>query len=140
MEEKERYVCKKISKDYLFPEILCELKDTESKFFVVLESKDDAVKIADLLNQQDKRIKELELLLNADKKIKTNSIKGFEKLKAEIKQLKQSQKKLAIEKLETLKNSLIIFQQAYSDTSLTINFVEQIINNQIKELGGGENE
>lgn len=60
MAQKERYVCKKISKDCLFPEILCELKDTESKFFVVLESKDDAVKIADLLNQQDKRIKELE--------------------------------------------------------------------------------
>lgn len=60
MAQKERYVCKKISKDCLFPEILCELKDTESKFFVVLESKDDAVKIADLLNHQDKRIKELE--------------------------------------------------------------------------------
>lgn len=60
MKGKERYVCKKISKDCLFPEILCELKDTESKFFVVLESKDDAVKIADLLNHQDKRIKKLE--------------------------------------------------------------------------------
>ena len=59
MAQKERYVCKKISKDCLFPEILCELKDTESKFFVVLESKDDAVKIADLLNQQDKEIKQL---------------------------------------------------------------------------------
>ena len=59
MKENERYVVKKISKDCLFPETLCELKDTKSKLYVVLENIADAYKIKDLLNQQDKRIEEL---------------------------------------------------------------------------------
>lgn len=82
MEEKEKYVVKKISKDCLFPETLCELKDTKSKFFVVLESKDDAVKIADLLNKQDKYIKEL-------KNSEDNFCECVSRLQKEIQQLNE---------------------------------------------------
>lgn len=106
MEEKERYVCKKISKDCLFPEILCELKDTESKFFVVLESKDDAVKIADLLNQQDK----------------------------EIKQLKQSQKQLAISELEKSKD--FIDHNIEIENDIGVLKLQEFYDNQIKKLKG----
>lgn len=57
-----------------------------------------------ILNEQDKRIDELELLLNADKKMEINSIKGFEKLKQENQQLKQSQKQSAVDKMTELYN------------------------------------
>lgn len=57
-----------------------------------------------ILNEQDRRIDELELLLNADKKMEINSIKGFEKLKQENQQLKQSQKQSAVDKMTELYN------------------------------------
>lgn len=60
-------------------------------------------------NQQlNEHIKELELLLNADEKMKTNSIKGFEKLKQENQQLKQSQKQLAINELEKIRQFIVL--------------------------------
>lgn len=89
--------------------------------------------LVNLLNQQDKRIKELELLLKADKKIKTNSLNGFEKLRQENQQLKQSQKKLAISELVKIKR--YIDDNAYYIDEL--NFGEEIneyIDNQINEL------
>lgn len=94
MAQKERYVCKKISKDCLFPEILCELKDTESKFFVVLESKDDAIKIADLLNHQDKCIKELENQFSATEEMRIDEFEFQDKNGNEI---------------EPTKNQLVIY-------------------------------
>lgn len=59
MEEQERYFVKKILKDCLFPETLCEIKDTKSKLYILLEDKDTAIIIKNLLNQQDKEIKQL---------------------------------------------------------------------------------
>ena len=219
MAQKERYVCKKISKDCLFPEILCELKDTESKFFVVLESKDDAVKIADLLNQQDKRIKELEEKyqdLKEDNNATTESLyasrtyldkntskmwkleKENQQLKEKLnnfetcmkkynvediehldlmlfvlsggtkyhlkeiedkhkKELKQSQKQLAISELEKVKNCCEIYADELYDNLVDVvlstdidkpkreamkylYLVSEFIDNQIKELKKGEDE
>lgn len=209
MEEKERYVCKKISKDCLFPEILCELKDTESKFFVVLESKDDAVKIADLLNQQDKLIKEKdcqidkwkqdyencsklekfiskerqycldnwracqrenqqlkEKLNNFETCMKKYNVEDIEHLDLMLfvlssetkyhlkeikdkhkKELKQSQKQLAIEELERLKNYFCEEDEdgegiKTGDWTITHDACEiaEFIDNRVKKLKGGENE
>lgn len=88
-------------------------------------------------NQQlNEHIKELELLLKADKKIETNSLNGFEKLRQENKQLKQSQNKKAIEELERV--------QVQCQFDITFADYEQeqrlydFINNQIKELKGEE--
>lgn len=130
MAQKERYVCKKISKDCLFPETLCELKDTESKFFVILESKDDAVKIVDLLNQQDKEIKQL---------------------KEQIEQMAQdyaseiafctgaSNKQIAIRELEDLKSKIEKF--AYNENRClnkedAVNDFIELVDEQIKNLKG----
>lgn len=59
MKKKERYVVERVSIGFWFPETFCELKDTESEFYVLLKNMDVAIKIKDLLNQKDKRIKEL---------------------------------------------------------------------------------
>ena len=125
--------------------------------------------LVDLLNQQDKRIKELELLLKADKKIKTNSLNGFEKLRQEkqqlredlqakdilvntymsvvgtldhAKQLKQSQKQLAVEELklalDSFKNRPTYFDVARQELCLSEQDKQFIdfIDNQIKSLKG----
>lgn len=96
----------------------------------------DSNKVIEKLHQENQKLKE------KLKDIKNNYRRQIDSLLIErlnlFKQLKQSQKQLAIDKLETLQNSIIIFKQAYSDTSLTINYVEQIINNQIKKLKGEE--
>ena len=151
MEEKERYVVKKISKDCLFPETLCELKDTKSKFFVVLESKEDAVKIADLLNQQDKRIKDVETQLEIHNEyynsfncdsfdeftdfISTFMLTPHEEqtlIKDLKKQLKQSQKQLAIDVLERLHND---FASSIGNGMLRT-YVCGLIKDKISELKG----
>ncbi len=118
MKKKDRYVVEKMPTYCLFPEALCGLKDTEGKFYVVLENIDAVIKIKDLLNQQDKRIKELELHSLNEKewqdycsyKIIEPQIKGCldreNKLTQENQQLKQSQKQLAISALEEV-NSIL---------------------------------
>ena len=96
----------------------------------------DTYKACVILNEQDKRIKELELLLKADKKIKTNSLNGFEKLRQENQQLKQSQNQLAISELVKIKR--YIDDNAYYIDE--INFggeINEYIDNQIKELKKG---
>ena len=98
-------------------------------------------RIQDLLNQQDKRIKELELLLKADKKIETNSLNGFEKLRKENQQLKQSQNQVAISELEKIYNLFEPYENYQKDTILCANngisFVDYL-ENQIKSLKGEE--
>lgn len=130
-EEKGRYKLES------YNEAFCEIHDTESDEWYKRRDL-----ITDLLNQQDKQIKELELLLNANKKIETNSIKGFEKLKQEIQQLKQSQKQLAISELEKVKKSVLeidkieikVLENGYSTLYCDRPEVITIINNQIKQL------
>ncbi len=68
MKEKDRYVVEKMPTYCLFPEALCGLKDTESKFYVVLENIDAVIKIKDLLNQQDKEIAKLQYRLEVAEK------------------------------------------------------------------------
>lgn len=128
MEEKERFE--------LFGEHCIKDNDKNARCQLL-----DTYKACVILNEQDKRIKELELLLNADKKIKTNSIKGFEKLKAEIKQLKQSQKQLATSELEKIRQ-LIVSNDEYDEEIgcniiKTFDLLEDIMN-RIKELKGEE--
>ena len=66
----------------------------------------------------------------ADKKIETNSLNGFEKLRKENRQLKQSQKKLAISKLEMLHD---MFCSTINNRILQ-NYVCSIIRWEIEEL------
>ena len=118
MKKIERYVVERVSIGFWFPETFCELKDTESEFYVLLKNMDVAIKIKDLLNQKDKRIKELELHSLNEKewqdycsyKIIEPQIKGCldreNKLTQENKQLKQSQNQLAISALEEV-NSIL---------------------------------
>lgn len=100
-------------------------------------------------NQQlNEHIKELELLLRADKKMESCTLKAFEKLKQENQQLKQSQKQLAISELKKVKKSVLeidkteikVLKNGYSTLYCDRPEVITIINNQIKELGGGKNE
>lgn len=131
MQEKERFEWDKLEG--------CEwIRDTE---MVNQPLYYDLKTVAHLLNQQDKRIKELELLLKADKKIETNSLNGFEKLRQEIRQLKQSQKQLAISELEKIYNLFEPYENSQKDTILCANngisFVEYL-ENQIKSLKGEE--
>lgn len=114
---KERYIVQKLSRDCLFPETLCELKDTESDFFIILENIDDANKIKNIFNQKDTQIKELE---------------------QENQQLKQAQKQLAISELEKLKTELV---NKVSPVLLSYtDYVQQVytkIDDKIKELKEG---
>lgn len=113
MEEKERY------EYYLGTNSIKDNKTNQIYDYIV-----------DLLNQNDKRIKELELLLKADKKIETNSLNGFEKLRKENQQLKQSQKQLAVSKLEMLHD---IFCSTINNRILQ-NYVCSIIRGEIENL------
>lgn len=124
--EKERYAVKKISKDCLFPETMCELKDTKSKFFVVLESKDDAVKIADLLNQQAKCINDLEEQIEQMAKDYTSEIAFW---------TGASDKQIAIRELEKLKESC---EKAKIDIGLMLDYTtfNNILDKQIESLKG----
>ena len=124
MEEKERYEWDKIEEGYEW------IRDTEITEMVNQPIYYDLKKIAHLLNQQDKQIKELKLLLKADKKIETDSINGFEKLRQENRQLKQSQKQLAISELEMLHD---MFCSTINNRILQ-NYVCSIIRGEIEEL------
>jgi len=158
MEEKERY------------ELIgyCSYRDTGTG--VIGDN------FVDILNQQDKRIKELEgriktlktnkahfkkisgnvvdLLKKLNKFIgepqtrDLNYYKVIEDTKNYIKELKQSQKQLAIEELEKLEENILkidkieikTLENGYSTLYCDRPEIITIIDNQIKELGGGENE
>lgn len=121
MEKKERY-----SYDYFIDGAV--FIDAENDHDMDMDT------VCSLLNKQDKHIKELELLLKADKKIETNSLNGFEKLKAEIKQLKQSQKQLAIEELNNLKQ----YCHEWYRWSGVAKELDKVVDDRIKELKGEE--
>ena len=128
MEKKERYE--------LFGEHCIKDNDVNARCQLL-----DAYVACVILNEQDKRIKELELLLKADKKIETNSLNGFEKLRKENKELKQSQKQLAISELEKIYNLFEPYENSQKDTILCANngisFIDYL-ENQIKSLKGEE--
>lgn len=67
MSKEERYKIKKISKDCLFPNGLYELKDKETKFFLIIEDKRDVEKLKDYLISRDKQLAELKAELKAIK-------------------------------------------------------------------------
>ena len=114
MEEKERYECKyneKLMKHYTF--------DNENKKELGYKG------VVRVLNQQDKKIK-------AKEKEANTYAKEIVFLDNKIKLLKQSQKQLAIEELEKVKE--------YNHT-LSLGgspYIDVFINNQIKELQGEE--
>ena len=100
--------------------------------------------LCDLLNQQDEEIKKLTTELENYKLCKcVNCSNEYEygletsikELEEENKQLKQSQKQLAIDELNKFIN---LFEERLDTPTLII--VDYYIENQIKELGGGENE
>lgn len=140
MEEKERYECKyneKLMKHYTF--------DNENKEELGYKS------VVRVLNQQDKRIKKLEETLEKARQreviIHQNYRQGYIKdlqelneLQEENQQLKQSQKQLAMDKLEKIKN---YFDDSdddkYNESErwiITNRNVVEYVNNQIKELEG----
>ena len=112
MEEKERFECKyneKLMKHYTF--------DNENKEELGYKG------VVRVLNQQDKKIK-------AKEKEANTYAKEIVFLDNKIKLLKQSQKQLAIEELEKVKE--------YNHT-LSLGgspYIDVFINNQIKELKG----
>ena len=69
------------------------------------------LKIGDKVRiRKDLKVGEYVNMVNAeklDKKIKTNSLNGFEKLRQENQQLKETQKQLAIDELEKIKKFLV---------------------------------
>lgn len=95
----------------------------------------DLKTVANLLNQQDKYVKDLEARTEKLENTKVieivEAIKGYEQ---QIWQLKQSQKKLAIEELEKVKEKF-----GYKhNTQLVVSsrYLCDFIDNQIKELKG----
>lgn len=124
MEEKERY------KYYTETNQIYDSEEDELYAYNLNNNK-----VISILNQQDKRIKELELLLKADKKIETNSLNGFEKLRQKNQQLKQSQKQLAIAKLEEVKEYWDWYKHTEYKKGLLMDY---FINNSIEELKGEE--
>ena len=94
--------------------------------------------ICDLLNQQDARIKELEEAL---KKANTNNyLTDYYLVEKENQQLKQSQKQLAIEVLKKISPSLITTVVLGENRLQMEDQIDIIINNEIEELRGEENE
>ena len=142
MEEKERYMW--IDRETTF--------DSDKLYDKTTGIKYDPVYATDLLNYQDKRIKELEKTnkvlsneLTKNSILKQDYIETccgipiFEipKIKEENKQLKQSQKQLAISELVKIKryiddNAYYIDERDFGEE------INEYIDNQIKELKGEE--
>lgn len=113
MEEKERYEI------HIYDDICVDLYDNG----VLDKSINDTYKLEELLNQQDKQIK-------AKEKEANTYAKEIVFLDNKIKQLKQSQKQVAIEELKKVKE--------YNHT-LSLGgspYVDVFIDNQIKSLKG----
>lgn len=166
MEEKERYEIhrytlqgnEKISfNDHA--EHICEHYD-----FGFEKIKPFNQRIQDLLNQQDKRIKDLETELenyklcrcvNCSNEYEYSLETSIDELEKEIKQLKQSQKQLAISELEKIKKCCEKFAEELCDNLVDVvlltdvdkprreamkylYLVSEFIDDQIKELGRRE--
>lgn len=145
MEEKERY------------ELFIDVQ--QNKFIVDRQNNNKMMSICeieDLLNQQDKRIKELE---NMNSRLSQGIYWGngeqfcdvVKRLKQKIQQLKQSQKQLAIEQLEKLKEEMTLNGNNYCELRQgtsphnTSNYAwfnyisfRNFIDNQIEALKGEE--
>lgn len=138
MEEKERYICKKIDGYYW-------IKDTETNENYCVNNS-----IVKLLNQQDKRIKELECKLRVSNSLNSCLSLEHSELKkqygsqekllsqklAENSILKQSQKELVIGELEWILELLkypIFYEHRMHGETLSM-FLKRKINSRIKEL------
>lgn len=136
MEEKERYEIRHEDDGFdINNDFINYIVDTKTGEYMT------DLKICDLLNQQSKYIEELkEINEKLDKRAFKNfdaymrCSKKYTQLVEENQQLKQAQKQLAISELEKVKE--------YNHT-LSLGgspYIDVFINNQIKELGGEENE
>lgn len=75
---KEKYTIKKILKNCVFPEGLYELKDKETKFYLILEDKVNVEKLEDYLIDKDHKIADLQKKLDqANEKLKGAIIPKF---------------------------------------------------------------
>ena len=145
MEEKERYEI------HIYDDVCVDLYDNG----VLDKSINDTYKLEELLNQQSKRIKELEQenqqlkqqLAEKDKEIEKYSNANIivvgersqgKKHLMQIK-IKELQDQKAIEQLEKVKENA---WQSATDISCLLDYTElaKIIDNQIKELKGENNE
>ena len=122
MEEKERYIIGIGKGEDIF------IADNDRKAMFTITTK----KLQDLLNQQDKHIKKLQEEI---KKANINNyLADYWLVEKENQQLKQSQKQLAISELEKVKRTFI--DVAWED----VDFAIEIIDDQIKELKGENND
>lgn len=88
-----------------------------------------------ILNEQDQHIKKLE---EENLSLQEQSIRDNQNWVEEVEQLKQSQKQLAIEKLEKLKT--VDFKKIIALCSTPAAYIEGLIDNQIKSLKGGKDD
>ena len=124
MEEKERY-------EILNDGLIYDSYKKEYLFSPSLLRKEQMIPVCNLLNQQDKELSKLQA--------------SYQQVKEENSQLKQSQKQLAVEELEKLKD---FFLEPYRDEEMDTDFlitkdagsIADYVLDRIKELGGGENE
>ena len=122
MEETERYIIGIGKGKDIF------IADNDRKAMFTITTK----KLQDLLNQQDKHIKKLQEEI---KKANINNyLADYWLVEKENQQLKQSQKQLAISELEKVKRTFI--DVAWED----VDFAIEIIDDQIKELKGENND
>lgn len=120
MEEKERYEIYKDSRENSY---ICDTsKNVDYKTYQ---------EFVNLLNQQDKRIKELE---------SENKVGEFWHSAYRGKQLKQSQKQLAISELEKMRHEIPFLAGLTQSETFFVNYnqLRYYIDNQIKELKGEE--
>lgn len=143
MEEKERYEI------HIYDDICVDLYDNG----VLDKSINDTYKLEELLNQQSKRLKELE---QENRQLKDQARKAYQEgllqkqfdkdmeiqeLKDKIEQLKQSQKQLAIEELEKLKEYIVLNDEYDEEIGCniikTFDLIEDLAD-KIKSLKGEE--
>lgn len=143
MEEKERYEI------HIYDDICVDLYDNG----VLDNSINDTYKLEELLNQQDKRIKEFE---QENQQLKDQARKAYQEgllqkqfdkdmeiqeLKDKIEQLKQSQKQLAIEELEKLREYIVLNDEYDEEIGCniikTFDLIEDLAD-KIKSLKGEE--
>lgn len=143
MEEKERYEI------HIYDDICVDLYDNG----VLDKSINDTYKLEELLNQQSKRLKELE---KENKQLKDQVKKSYQEgllqkqfdkdmeiqeLKDKIEQLKQSQKQLAIEELEKLREYIVLNDEYDEEIGCniikTFDLIEDLAD-KIKSLKGEE--
>lgn len=143
MEEKERYEI------HIYDDICVDLYDNG----VLDKSINDTYKLEELLNQQSKRLKELE---QENRQLKDQARKAYQEgllqkqfdkdmeiqeLKDKIETLKQSQKQLAIEELEKLREYIVLNDEYDEEIGCniikTFDLIEDLAD-KIKSLKGEE--